>query len=92
MLVATWVLAVATAILALSGPVALLAWLGARRSDRERRQREHEGHEADRILQTARGEFLSKSTAGGWVALGALAGVLAWATWSERKDQRPTNP
>ena len=60
MLVATWVLAVATAILALSGPVALFAWLSARRQDRERRQREHEEEARERILKTARDEFVRR--------------------------------
>jgi hypothetical protein len=86
MLVATWILAVATAILAVSGPVALLVWLNARRSDRERRQREREDEAKDRILRSVRDEFVPKTWVGGTVAVTILASLLAWSTWSERRN------
>jgi hypothetical protein len=85
MLVATWILAVATALLALSGPVALFAWLGARQQDRERRQREREDEIKNQVLRTAREEFTSKNTLQGTVALGAIAVVIGWGIWNDRK-------
>jgi hypothetical protein len=83
MIVPTWILAVATSILALSGPVALFAWLGARRSDRERRQREERDQSGERILERARGEFAPKSWATGtafWGVAAVIVALLAWAT------------
>jgi hypothetical protein len=64
MLVATWILAIASAILAISGPVALFAWLSARRQDRDRRQREHDEEARERILKSARDEFVPKNWLG----------------------------
>lgn len=80
MLVATWILAIATAVLALSGPVALFAWLAARRQDRERRQREHEEASREAVLKNARDEFVPKT----WVALGAVIGVISVGLWASR--------
>jgi hypothetical protein len=87
MLVATWVLAVATAILALSGPVALFAWLSARRQDRERRQREHEEEARERILKTARDEFVPKGWVSGGAFLGVIAAILALLSWLDGKKE-----
>lgn len=89
MLVATWVLAIATAILAVSGPIALLVWLSARRSDRERRQREREDESRDRILRNARDEFVPKNWVGGTVIVTVLASLLAWSSWNERRGSGP---
>jgi hypothetical protein len=88
-LVATWILAVASAILAISGPVALVAWLGARKQDRDRRDRERQDEERDRILKQAREEFVPKNWVAGSVVLGTLAGLIAWSSWSDRKKQLP---
>ena len=85
-LVATWILAIATAILAVSGPVALVAWLGARRQDRDRRQRERNEEARERILKSARDEFVPKNWLGGGAVLGALALLIAWGTWNDRKQ------
>jgi len=85
-IVALWITAIATSILALSGPVALLAWLSTRRTDRERRQREREDQAEDRIIRKARDEFLSKSTAGGVAALAVITAVIAGLSWAERKN------
>ena len=87
MLVATWILAVATAVLALSGPVALFAWLSARRQDRDRRQREHEEEARERILKTARDEFVPKSWVSGGAVLGGIAAILALVNWLDGKKQ-----
>lgn len=62
MLVATWVLAIATAVLALSGPVALFAWLSARKQDRERRERERQDKERADLLKDVSEKFVSKET------------------------------
>jgi hypothetical protein len=85
MLVATWILAVATALLAVSGPIALLVWLNARRADRERRQREREDESRDRILRSVRDEFVPKTWVGGTVVFAILGCLLAWSSWSDRK-------
>ena len=99
MLVATWILAVATAILALSGPVALFAWLSARRQDRERQQRQRELEAEGRILQSARQEFATmegirkefvskdgaRSTAGGYTALATIVGFIGYLMWRDEK-------
>lgn len=84
-LVATWILAIATAILALSGPVALFAWLSARRQDRERRQRERDEEARAGILKSARDEFVPKTWVGGGLVLSVIGFLLAWGAWSERK-------
>jgi hypothetical protein len=63
MLIATWILAIATAVLALSGPVALFAWLTARRQDKERRQREREQEARDGVLRDAAERFMTKADA-----------------------------
>jgi hypothetical protein len=80
MLVATWILAVATALLAVSGPIALLVWLNARRADRER-----EDESRDRILRSVRDEFVPKTWVGGTVVFAILGCLLAWSSWSDRK-------
>jgi len=100
MLAAAWILAVATAILALSGPVALFAWLSARRQDGERRQREREREAESRTLQSARLEFATvegirkefvtkdgaRSTAGGWVGLAVAVAALGFLAWRSEKN------
>ena len=86
MVVATWILAIATAILAVSGPVALFAWLSARKQDRNRRQRERDDEARDRILKSARDEFVPKSWLGGGAVLAAIAILIGWGTWSDRKN------
>jgi hypothetical protein len=85
--VATWVLAVATSLLALSGPVAVIVWMNARKQDRERRQREHETETEERLLAKVRSEYVSKSSTAGAAVLGVLAAVAAIAMWSDRKQK-----
>lgn len=101
MLVATWVLAIATAVLALSGPVALFAWLSARKQDQERRRREQEQERENRILQSARLEFATmegvrkefvskegaRSTVGGWAAFAAILAGIGFLAW--RGEKKP---
>jgi hypothetical protein len=86
MLIAAWILAVATAVLAISGPVALAVWIGARRADAERRQREHEADAADRILQRVKGEYVPKGWVGFGVFVAGIGTLFAIASWSEKRD------
>lgn len=88
MLVATWILAIATGILAISGPVALVAWLGARREDRDRRERERQDEERDRIIKMARDEFVPKTWVAGTVVFGVLAILIGWSDWNERRHKK----
>lgn len=73
MLAATWVLAGATALIALTSLIAVLTW-------RENRRREREDQQAARILEAARKEFTAKDELGGLKsnlsALG-IVGVIA---------------
>lgn len=75
MLAATWVLAAATTVLALSVPVAWFTWLGSRRQDREEAFRKS-------IMDDVSKKFTPKDAIiGGGVVLGLL-GLLLFA---ERK-------
>jgi hypothetical protein len=88
----TWILAIATSILAISGPIALFAWLSARRQDRERRQQDRERQQQqrdeearERILKSARDEFVPK----GWLGVGAVLGIVVAAiAWSDKNDRK----
>jgi hypothetical protein len=84
-LVATWILAIATSILAVSGPVALLVWPSGRRADRDQRERGCEEEARNRILKNARDEFVPKSWVAGVLVAAALAALVAWSSWTERK-------
>jgi hypothetical protein len=64
MLIATWILAVSTAILAVGGPIAFLSWWKDRAEDRERRRREREQEARDRVLRDAEDKFITKADAG----------------------------
>lgn len=86
MLIAAWILAIATTVLAVSGPVALLVWLSGRRACRDRRKWEHEEEARDRILNSARSEFVPKSWVGGGLVAATLAALMAWISWTERKE------
>jgi hypothetical protein len=85
MLIAAWILAIATSILAVSGSETFLAWLSSRRADRDRRDREREEEARDRILKNARDEFVPKSWVRGALVATVLAGLMAWRSWTERK-------
>jgi hypothetical protein len=63
MLIATWILAVSTGILAIGGPIAFLTWWRDRAADRERRQREREQEARDRVLRDASDRFMTKADA-----------------------------
>lgn len=83
MIAATWVLAVATSILAVSGPIALFAWISARRADREQRKRDQQVRMEDRIIKRAKEEFAPRSWGtdlAGWGVLGlAVVALIGWA-------------
>jgi len=72
MLTAAWVLAGATALLALTSLVAVVTW-------RENRRREREDQAAARILESARKEFAPKEDLGGLKENLAGLGVLGVA-------------
>lgn len=57
MLIATWILAGSTLVLAIGGPIAFLSWWKDRAEDRERRNR-------DRMLRDAADRFITKADAG----------------------------
>lgn len=87
MTVPTWVLAVATSILAISGPVTLLAWLSARRSDRATRRLNQDAQMEERILQRAKDEFAPRrwaTDAGGWAVL--VLALIALIGWGNRQS------
>jgi hypothetical protein len=76
MLVATWVLAGATALLALTSLVVVITW-------RENRRRDRENYMENRILEAARKEFSArdevgglKSNLAGFAVLGGIAAAL----------------
>jgi hypothetical protein len=88
MLTATWVLAAATTLLALTSFVAVITW-------RENRRREREDQQGAKILEAARKEFSDKKEVvdlkdklSGYGVLLAVAAVLAWLVKkdSEKRD------
>jgi len=88
MLVATWVLAIATAILALSGPVALFQWRSNQKLGRERHQQEREDALKNSILkgaeESAKDKYVPQSLAIGIVGIAGLLGLLVWSDRIER--------
>lgn len=88
MLVATWVLAVATAILALSVPVAWITWLSGRRRDREQHQREQATEARAGILKEASDKYVSKDAATGAGVLGLLVAIIAFFSWLEGRKPK----
>ena len=83
MLVATWILAASTAVLALTSFVAVVTW-------RESRRREREDQLAERTLDSARKEFAQKDSLDSritltWLVLG-LAALIFWTNKSDGKS------
>ena len=105
MLLATWVLAIATAILALSGPVALSQWRRTREQEnlrdqreQERRKREHEENLKNGILKTADENATAKFIPRDWVSRAAppvvvvsLVGLLLWCIQQENRRNGEQN-
>jgi hypothetical protein len=85
MLIATWIIAIGTAILAVSGPVALLAWLSARKQDRERRQRERDEEARERLLQEVKNKYVSRESVAAVSVLGGIVGVIGVLSWLDGK-------
>lgn len=79
MLTATWVLAIATALLALSSFVGIITW-------REGRRREREDQQVNKILESARKEFVSTEAMGKVFGIAILAGLIGLVVWSEKKE------
>jgi hypothetical protein len=94
MLTATWVLAGATSLLALSSIVAVLTWRDSRRRAAQEQERTRSDDQRERILDAARKEFAAKDDVGGLksnlVGIGVIGGVIAalvaWNKISDGKD------
>lgn len=89
MTVPTWILAISTAILAVSGPVAVAVWLSGRKQDAVRRERERQDEERAAVLKSARDEFVPKSWVAGSLVFGVIGVMIAWGSWSDRKKMGP---
>jgi len=85
MLIATWILAIATLVLALSVPVAWFTWLSARRQDRDRRQREHETEAREQLLRDVKDKYVTRDSVSGAAVLGGILAVLGGLAWLDRK-------
>jgi hypothetical protein len=91
MLTATWVLAGATSLLALSSIVAVLTWRDSRRRAAQEQERTRADDQRERILDAARKEFAAKDDVGGLksnlIGIGVVAGVIAaLAAWNKISD------
>jgi hypothetical protein len=94
MLTATWVLAGATSLLALTSIVAVLTWRDSRRRAVEEQERTRADAQRERILDAARKEFAAKDDVGGLksnlIGIGVIGGVIAalvaWDKMSGGKD------
>jgi hypothetical protein len=77
MLIATWVLAVATSLGAMTGLVAVVTW-------RDNKRRERETQQADKWLDQARKEFAAKESVDNRTAVLVIGAVLAgMALWDK---------
>lgn len=89
MLAATWVLAIATAVLALAVPVAWFTWWTGRKRDKQQEQREREDKARADLIKEAGEKFVSKDTASGVVAVGIIAAVLCVVGWLDARKPKP---
>jgi hypothetical protein len=85
MLIATWILAISTAVLAIGGPITYMSWRNERKQERRRHELEQEQEARDQILKSARDEFVPKSWVSGVAAIGAIIGVLGALSWFDGK-------
>jgi type II secretory pathway pseudopilin PulG len=84
---ATWTLAIATIVLAISGPVALFAWFNTRRTDRAQHKREESTQAEERMLERARKEFAPKSWGSGAAqAAFVVVCLVALGLWANRNQ------
>ncbi len=78
---ATWVLAGATCLLALTSIVAVLTWRDSRRRAAQDQERVRADDQQQRILDAARKEFAAKDDVGGLksnlIGIGVLGAVIA---------------
>jgi hypothetical protein len=94
MVTATWVLAGATSLLALTSIVAVLTWRDSRRRAAQEQERTRADDQRERILDAARKEFAAKDDVGGLksnlIGIGVLGGLIAalvgWDKMSGGKD------
>lgn len=81
MVTATWVLAGATSLLALTSIVAVLTWRDSRRRAAQEQERTRADDQRERILDAARKEFAAKDDVGGLksnlIGIGVLGAVIA---------------
>ena len=80
----SWVTAIASVSVAISGPAAFLAWLRTRRLEQERQQSRQYHQAADTILHTVKEDFVPRSWALGIGAAALAAGLMAFAAWADR--------
>ncbi len=91
---ATWVLAGATSLLALTSIVAVLTWRDSRRRAAQDQERARADDQQERILDAARKEFAAKDDVGGLksnlIGIGvlgtAIAALAIWEKLSGDKD------
>jgi hypothetical protein len=91
---ATWVLAGATSLLALTSIVAVLTWRDSRRRAAQEQEPTRTDDQRERTLDAARKEFAAKDDVGGLksnligigVLGGAFAALVAWDKMSGGKD------
>lgn len=88
MLIATWVLASATMVLALSVPVAWFTWLAGRRRDREQAARERETEARANLIKEVSEKFVSKDTVTGVAVLAFITGIIGVGSWFESRKAK----
>lgn len=86
MLLAAWVLAIATSIIAMAGLVAIPTWLYSRRDDRERRRKEQADSLRSGMLQEVKDHYVPRD----WLTPVGIAVafvlLLAYGTWQQARD------
>lgn len=89
MLIAAWILAVSTAVLAVGGPVAYLQWRADRRRERERLQLEAAQRERDGFLKDASDRFVSKDSVKSTTTVGVIGLVIGFLLWLDGRKPKP---
>lgn len=99
-----WVTAIGTAVVAVTGPVALFTWYSQRRDSREREREQRtldqarreflskadDAEREQRLLERAGAQSVPRSAAVAGILFSAVAVALGVLTWSERRDrERP---
>jgi hypothetical protein len=94
MLGATWVLAGATVVLALTVPFALATWIHSRKQDTEDARRNQfleaarkEFVSHDQALELAGRKFVSQDQVVGGLIVAAIIGIIIWASHDKPKEE-----